>query len=94
MPKNILLTYPAIFTKENDSYWVEFIDLDGCFSSGKTLAEAMEKAKEAMGLYLEGLTEYPKCTTNIKDITLENNQLISFVSINLKEHKRKTISIS
>lgn len=53
----------------------------------------MEKAKEAMGLSLKGLTEYPKCTTNIKDITLENNQLISFVSINLREHKRKTISI-
>ena len=92
MLKDILLTYPAIFTKENDSYWVEFIDLDGCFSSGETLAEAMEKAKEAMGLYLEGLTEYPKCTTNIKDITLENNQLISFVSINLEEHKRKIMS--
>lgn len=29
MLKDILLTYPAIFTKENDSYWVEFIDLDG-----------------------------------------------------------------
>ena len=93
MLKDILLTNPAIFTKENNSYWVEFIDLDGWFSSGETLAEAMEKAKEAMGLSLKGLTEYPKCTTNIKDITLENNQLISFVSINLREHKRKTISI-
>ena len=93
MLKDIFLTYPAIFTKENNSYWVEFIDLDGWFSSGETLAEAMEKAKEAMGLSLKGLTEYPKCTTNIKDITLENNQLISFVSINLREHKRKTISI-
>lgn len=41
MSKNILLTYPATFTKENDSYWVEFIDLDGCFSSGEALAEAM-----------------------------------------------------
>lgn len=64
------------------------------FSSGETLAEAMEKAKEAMGLYLEDLTEYPKCTTNIRDITLEDNQLISFVSINFDEHKKKTMSTS
>lgn len=89
MKENTLLTYPAIFTQENGQYWVEFIDLDGCYSDGKTLAEAMENAKEAMGLYLEDLEEYPKCTDDIKNISLEENQIISFVSINLLEHKRK-----
>ena len=89
MKKGVLLTYPAIFTYEDNQYWVEFIDLEGCFSDGKTLAEAMENAKEAMGLYLEDLEEYPKCTTDIKSIKLENNQIISFVTINLEEHKKK-----
>lgn len=87
--KDVLLTYPAIFTKEDNEYWVEFIDLEGCFSDGTTLAEAMENAKEAMGLYLEDLEEYPESTTDIKNIKLEDNQIISFVTINLKEHKRK-----
>lgn len=89
MKKEVLLTYPAIFTFEDNQYWVEFIDLEGCFSDGKTLAEAMENAKEAMGLYLEDLEEYPECTTDIKNVKLENNQIISFVTINLKEHKKK-----
>lgn len=89
MVKKVLLTYPAIFTYEDDSYWVKFIDLEGCFSDGTSLAEAMENAKEAMGLYLEDLSEYPKCTTDFSNITLENNQMISFVSINMEEHKRK-----
>ena len=89
MKKQILLTYPAIFTLENDEYWVEFVDLKGCFSDGKTLAEAMENAKEAMGLFLEDLTEYPECTTDIKSIKLEDNQIVSFVSVDLEEHKRK-----
>ena len=89
MKKEVLLTYPAIFTFEDNQYWVEFIDLEGCFSDGKTLAEAMENAKEAMGLYLEDLEEYPECTTDIKNIKLENNQIISFVTINLEEHKKK-----
>lgn len=89
MKKGVLLTYPAIFTYEDNQYWVEFIDLEGCFSDGKTLAEAMENAKEAMGLYLEDLEEYPECTTDIKNIKLENNQIISFVTINLEEHKKK-----
>jgi len=88
MNKNFL-TYPAIFTFENNQYWVEFIDLIGCFSSGNSLPEAMEKSKEAMGLFLEDLEEFPGCTTDIKKIKLEDNQLISFVSIDLEEHKRK-----
>lgn len=89
MKKQILLTYPAIFTLEDNEYWVEFVDLNGCFSDGKTLAEAMENAKEAMGLFLEDLTEYPECTTDIKSIKLEENQIVSFVSVDLEEHKRK-----
>ena len=89
MKKQILLTYPAIFTLENNEYWVEFVDLKGCFSNGKTLAEAMENAKEAMGLFLEDLTEYPNCTTDIKSIKLEKNQIVSFVCVDLEEHKRK-----
>lgn len=89
MKKQVLLTYPAIFTKEGDSYWVEFIDLEGCFSDGNSLAEAMENAKEAMGLFLEDLSVYPKCTTDFSNINLEQNQIISYVSINMEEHKKK-----
>lgn len=89
MKKSVLFTYPAIFTQEDNSYWVQFIDLEGCFSDGETLAEAMENSKEAMGLYLEALTEYPNCTTDFSNIKLNKNQIISFVSINMEEHKRK-----
>ena len=89
MKKDLLLTYPAIFTLEDNQYWVEFIDLKGCFSDGITLSEAMENAKEAMGLLLEDLNEYPECTTDIKNIHLEDNQIISFVTVNLEEHKKK-----
>ena len=41
MKNKLFLTYPAIFTFEDNQYWVEFIDLKGCFSSGKTLQEAI-----------------------------------------------------
>ena len=85
----LFLTYPAIFTFENNQYWVEFIDLKGCFSSGSTLSEAMEKSKEAMGLFLEDLKDFPECTTDIKKIKLDDNQIISFVCVDLEEHRRK-----
>lgn len=87
--KEVLLTYPAIFTNEDDKYWVEFIDLEGCFSQGETLAKAMENAKEAMGLYLEDLEEYPECTTDIKKVKTKANQVVSFVTVNLTEYKKK-----
>ena len=77
----LFLTYPAILTLEDNQYWVEFIDLEGCFSTGTTLSEAMENSKEAMGLFLEDLEEFPNCTTDIKSIKLKDNQIISFVSI-------------
>lgn len=89
MKNRILLTYPAIFTLENGEYWVEFVDLKGCFSSGTTLSEAMENSKEAMGLFLEDLENYPECTTDIKNIKLEKNQVVSFITVDLEEHKRK-----
>ena len=85
----LFLTYPAIFTLENNQYWVEFIDLKGCFSSGSSIQEAMKKSKEALGLFLEDLKDFPECTTDIKKIKLNDNQIISFVSIDLEEHKRK-----
>lgn len=77
------------FTFEDNQYWVEFIDLKGCFSSGNTLQEAMENSKEAMDLFLEDLTEFPECTTDIKKIKLNDNQIVSFVSIDLEEHRKK-----
>lgn len=89
MKGEFLFTYPAIFTFEDGQYWVEFVDLNGCFSSGNTLSEAMENAKEAMGLFLEDLNEYPESTVDIKNINLEENQIVSFVTVNLKEHKKK-----
>ena len=89
MKKNVYLSYPAVITKEGDSYWVQFVDLEGCFSDGNTLAEAMEHAKEAMGLYLEDLDNYPEPSTDLSKIKLRPNQAMSFISINMDEHRKK-----
>ena len=53
----MLFIYPAIFHKENDSYWVEFPDLEGCQTYGSTLNETMEFAQEALAGYLLTLFE-------------------------------------
>lgn len=48
-----IVSYPAVFHKENSSYWIEFPDLDGCFSSGESIEDAYTNAQEALGLYLD-----------------------------------------
>ena len=49
--------YPAVIHPEDGRFWVEFPDLDGCFSDGDTLAEAAINAEEALGAYLCSLIE-------------------------------------
>lgn len=45
--------YPAIFTpEENGQYSVSFPDIEGCYSGGDSLAEAIEMAEDALALML------------------------------------------
>ena len=51
-------TYPAIFAKESDSsYSVRFPQLDGCFTQGDTMDDALRMAEDAMALHLFGMEE-------------------------------------
>ena len=47
--------YPAIFTLEQDGgYSVCFPDLEGCYTCGDTLADALFMAEDALALILYG----------------------------------------
>ena len=47
----MLSAYPAIFHKEDGSYWVEFPDLPGCQTVGESIGEVIidEHARNAGG---------------------------------------------
>ena len=50
--------YVAIIDQASDgTYGVSFPDLPGCASAGDSLPEALENAREALGLHLHGLEE-------------------------------------
>lgn len=50
--------YPVVIHKDKGSdYGVTVPDLPGCFSAGRTADEALEMAREAIELHLEGLIE-------------------------------------
>ena len=56
----MLFVYPAIFHKEEDAYWVEFPDLEGCHTYGSSVNETMEAAQEALAAYLLTFLEQKK----------------------------------
>ena len=74
--------YPAIFHNENDKYWVEFPDLEGCFSEGDTLEEAYIMAQDALYCYLQELNgKYPE-ETPLNSIKATGEDVVLLVSPN------------
>nr|MBQ4318513.1 type II toxin-antitoxin system HicB family antitoxin [Clostridia bacterium] len=93
------IIYPAIFHNEDGQYWVEFPDLDGCFSDGETAAEALLNAKEAMALYcstaLENKTKL-RSPSPIQQITVPDGCFTSLIEADLTVKKasvKKTLTI-
>lgn len=51
-------SYTAILTQEaGGGYSVRFAELEGCYTQGDTLEEAVRNAREAMSLHLYGMEE-------------------------------------
>ena len=88
------ISYPAIFYEEDNSYWVEFPDLEGCFTNGLTIEEAFLNASEALGLYLDLDDDSYERTINkpsqIKDVINNNPGLmVMLVEYDSLEYARK-----
>lgn len=83
--------YPAIFTKEETGYSVSFPDIDGCFTCGDTLPEAVEMAEDALCLMLydhEEDGEPIPDASDIKVIQAQTNEIVSLVCCDTLEYRK------
>ena len=83
--------YPAIFHKEDNGYWVEFPNLEGCQTQGDTFEEAYNMATDALGLYLqesECAFKYP-AVSEINKSLLDENSCIVMVEFDEVEYLKK-----
>lgn len=81
--------FPIIITKDNGStdypYFVEIPAIDG-MTEGKSIADAIEMAKDYIGTYSledelpDAITELPKAN---------DGEIVSLVTVNVSEYKRK-----
>ncbi|MBR2407623.1 MAG: type II toxin-antitoxin system HicB family antitoxin [Lachnospiraceae bacterium] len=96
----MMFVYPAVFHKEEDSYWVEFPDLPGCHSYGSSVTETMACAQEAMAGYILTLLEQERPIATPSDIGVLSVEdgFTSLVSCNIDQYKetkavKKTLTI-
>lgn len=87
--------YPAVVHEEGGSFWVEFPDLEGCFSEGETMADAITNASDALGGYLCSMMDRglaaPKAS-DAKEITPDDG-VVTIVVTDPLSYKRSTRSV-
>ena len=97
-----VVSYPAIFHYENNGYWVEMPDIDGFVTQGDTVEEAFSMAREALGLCLEGLAEYPEASdmTTMLQHKIGDKDFVTMVMIDMIDYQnsksqsvKKTLSL-
>lgn len=81
--------YPAIFHPEETGYSVSVPDIDGCFSEGDTLEEAIEMVADAIGLCLEDCDENFPQPSNPVDIQHDPGDFVSLVSFDALAYRKK-----
>lgn len=84
--------YPAVFTEEdNGQYSVNFPDLEGCYTCGNDLGEAIKMAQDALALtlfdYESEKQEIPKAS-KLTDIKVGNGEVVSYVSADTMVYRK------
>ena len=97
--------YAAIFTPEENGYYsVNFPDFESCYTSGESLQNAMEMARDVLCLTLYDMEERQAKIpnpTDIRNIKAAENEFVSLISCDTIEYRKfydnravkKTLSI-
>ena len=97
----MLFVYPAVFHKEDDAYWVEFPDLEGCQTYGGTLNETMACAQEALAGYLLTLLEENQelaPPSDMSAVPCDGDSFVTLVTCDINQYQdaraiKKTLTI-
>lgn len=80
--------YPAIFHPEELGYSVTIPDIEGCFTQGETMDEAITMAQDAIGLMLEDQKVCPKPSLP-SALTVDPGDFVAMVPFDMTEYKKK-----
>lgn len=80
--------YPVIFHPEEVGYSVTVPDIEGCFTQGDDINEAVAMAQDAIGLMLEDCKVYPK-PSNPADLYTEPGEFVAMVPFDEAAYKKQ-----
>ena len=84
----MIYKYPAIVHNDEDGYWLEFPDLEGCQTFSDTLEGLMSEVKEALSCYIEEEIEagaYLPKPSNINSIETTENTFVRVIDVELTD---------
>ena len=94
-------TDPAIFSKDENGIAVEFPDLPGCLTCGKSEAEAVARAKEALEGFLyvsERDGDFIPAPTSFDEIKVKKGEAVVLVTVRMdivrEEEAKRSITKS
>lgn len=83
--------YYAVIEKDTEGYSVTFPDVDGCFTCGSTLSEAVSMAEEAFGFHListlEDIGQTLPPASPLKQIQAPEGASVVLVRVNTDSYK-------
>jgi predicted RNase H-like HicB family nuclease len=84
--------YPAIFTQENDGgYSITFPDIESCYTSGDSMADALDMAEDVLCLTLYDMEKDNRkipTPSNVKDIITGEDDVVSLVGCDTEFYRR------
>lgn len=85
--------YPAIFTPEDDGgFSVRFPDLEGCFTCGDDMPDALFMAEDVLALVLYGYESDARTIpspSKTEDLELEPGEFVNSVACNTMEYRKR-----
>ena len=83
--------YPAIFSKEEEGYSVNFPDVHNCYTSGASLPEAVEMAEDVLCLTMYRAEEQKlpiPPASDPKSMQTKENEIVSLVMCDTLEYRK------
>lgn len=90
--------YPAVFHPEETGYSVTIPDIEGCYTQGDTMDEAVSMAQDAIGLMLEDQQICPKPSLP-SALSVDPGDFVVMIPFDMVEYQKqfkpvkKTLSI-
>lgn len=84
--------YPAVFSHDEEGYYVHFPDIDNCYTDGDTLEEAIENANDVLPLMLSSFEDdndpIPE-PTPIEKVAIGKDEFVSLIYADTIEYRKK-----